>query len=228
MSESDTSAMKGLYQQGYFTTRAGNDPKRQAAFVQDAALIRKYVQRGNLLDVGCSTGEFIDALQWQGDCYGMEISDFAAGEARKRGVRFETHLGNAADFFDLVVFRGTIQHVDTPFLYMKQASVALKPGGYMFFLATPNANSLYYKLWNTLPALDPKMNFFIPADHVLVNALKNFGFDPVETRHPYLESPYASPWRDHWNFVLKCLGRDVRFPFWRNMMDVVVRKPQRA
>lgn len=225
MTSNDDRALKERYDDNYFVKRVGNDPKRLASFTQEAALIRKYVQQGTLLDVGCSTGEFIQSLNWQGNCYGMEISDYAAAEAAKSGIRFDHDILNSRDFFDLIIFRGTIQHVDTPFLYMKSAFSALKPGGHMVFLATPNANSLYYKLWNTLPALDPKLNFFVPSDHVLAASLQNFGFQIMEIRRPYLTSPYASPLRDHWNFLLKCLGFNVKFPFWGNMMEVVVRKP---
>ena len=78
----------------------------------------------------------------------FEISDHAKSVAKKNGVKFNKHLFNSKDYFSTIVFRGTIQHVDTPFLYMKKAYESLKKGGKVVFLATPNANSLYFKLWS--------------------------------------------------------------------------------
>ena len=216
---------KSLYDESYFLTRLGNDPKRQKSFEQEREFLKRYINQGCLLDVGCSTGEFIEALQWDGPCYGMEVSELAIKHASAKGIRFDRNLLNSDCFFDLIVFRGTIQHIDTPFLYIKKGYQALKPGGFMAFLATPNAHSIYYKLWNTLPFLDPPRNYYIPSDKELLNALKNFGFVLVDIRYPYIGSPYASYLKDHLRFLLKCLGFAVKFPFWRNMMDLIVQKP---
>ena len=73
--------------------------------------------------------------------------------------------------------------------------------------------------------LDPKRNFYVPSDTTLINACSNFGFELVDIRFPYIGSPYASPPRDHLKFILRLLGFNQTFPFWRNMMDVIFRKP---
>ncbi len=210
----------------YFDRRLGNDPKRQACFQSEKVFINQYIKQGKLLDIGCSTGEFIAALEWKSGAYGMEISDHAKAIATKNGIRFDRDIFNSEAFFDLIIFRGTIQHIDTPFAYLKQSFKALKPGGYVVFLATPNANSLYYKLWNDLPFLDPAANFYIPSNKTLPNAMSNFGFTLKKIRYPYWRSPYASVVRDHFNFIKKCLGFKVKFPFWKNSMDLIFQKPE--
>ena len=212
------------YDDTYFANRHGGDPLRQKSFADEARFIRSHRQAGVLLDVGCGTGEFLAALQWNGPIYGMEIARNAILEAQKRGICFDKSLINENEFFDIIIFRGTIQHIPVPFAYLQFAYQALKPGGHVVFLATPNANSIYYKIWNTLPALEPEKNFFIPSDIVLINAMRNIGFNLCEIRYPYWSSPYASPIRDHWNFVCSLFGRRRKFPFWRNMMDAVFEK----
>jgi len=214
-----------LYHKAYFAKRIGNDPKRAATFRSEKEFIVEYINSGILLDVGCSTGEFLDTLKWDGPKYGMEISDYAAAIAKEKGILFDRDLFNSQRYFDIIIFRGTIQHIDTPFLYMKKAYDALKPGGYLIFLATPNTNSIYYKLWNTLPFLDAPINFYIPSDKTLINALKNFGFTLVKIRYPYFKSAYASPLKDHVNFVRKLFGMKIAFPFWGNSMDLIFKKP---
>lgn len=208
----------------YYKHRFGNDPKRQKAFHSEREYLSKYITSGKLLDVGCSTGEFIGALNWNGETYGMEVSPYAKEHAKKKGIRFDRHLFNSIDYFDIIVFRGSLQHIDTPFLYIRSSYTALKDQGYLVFLATPNTNSIYYKLWNTFPFLDARTNFYIPSDHSLINSLNNFGFEFVEIRYPYWKSPYKSFLKDHCKFLLKLFGFPFQFPFWRNVMDLIVRK----
>lgn len=212
------------YDQSYFTHRMENDPKRLASFRSEKQFINQYITSGRLLDVGCSTGEFIASLNWKGETYGMEVSEIAIDIAQKKGIQFDKDIFNVKDFFDLIIFRGTIQHIDTPFLYLKQSYHALKPNGFVCFLATPNMNSIYYKLWNTLPFLDPKVNFWIPSDQTLMNTMAHFGFQLIQIRYPYVHSPYASFLKDHFNFIRKCFGAHVTFAFWRNSMELIFKK----
>ena len=217
---------KKILNKDYFKKRNLNDVLRVKAFDAEKSLVEKYVSSGNILDVGCSTGEMIEFYDWNGDCFGMEIVDYAIQEAKKKGINFEKDLTNTENFFDVIIFRGTIQHVDTPFLYIKNAMKALKPNGFLIFLATPNANSIYFKIWKTLPFLDmPSVTYFIPHEKWFIQAVKNFGFVLKEKRFPYLASPYARPLRDHFKFFLKLFGFKVKFPFWKNSMELIFQKP---
>lgn len=213
-----------LYDNSYFIKRDGTDVKRQLAFLAEKEFIGKHVPCGSMMDVGCSTGEFFEAIDWQGPRFGMEISEHAIEIAKTKNISFKKNLLTEKSGFDVIVFRGTIQHIDTPFLYMKKSFDALRKGGYVVFLATPNANSFYYKRWNTLPFLDSSLNFYIPSDRSLVNAMQNFGFTFIDIEYPYLDSPYSSFFRDHINFIMKILGKNVKFPFWRNSMNVIFKK----
>lgn len=212
------------YPPEYYTERFGNDLKRQAAFKSEVQFIKKYIKSGTLLDIGCSTGEFIEALNWSGDIYGMEISSYAIKYAMQKGISFDKDIFNTKNYFDVIIYRGTIQHIDTPFKYLKYSYDALKDGGFLFIAATPNSNSIYYKLWNDLPFLSSKSNYYIPSDHSLINVLKNFGFDFVEIRYPYYKSPYASLLKDHIKFFLKLFCIPVKFAFWKSSMDIILKK----
>ena len=97
---------------------------------------------GEVCDVGCSTGEFLDACGWFKKMrHGMEISAHARRIAESKGIDFSRNITTERDFFDVVVFRGTIQHVPEPFRYIRLAHRALKSGGHIAFLATPNTDS---------------------------------------------------------------------------------------
>ena len=216
----------------YFKQRTGNDLLRQRSFTQERGYLARHLgprifSESVLLDVGCSTGEFIEAVGWNPAlAYGMEISDYARQVAADKGIRFDRDLHNSETFFDVVVFRGTIQYIPDPFHYIKRAFLALKPGGCVVFLATPNTNSPYYRHFGTLPFLEERLNYLIPCENSLAMNLRNAGFDVVRIDHPYLSTPYARPLSDHLKFIKKLIFRTKdKFAFWKSSMWVIGRKP---
>jgi len=184
---------------------------------------------GRILDVGCGIGGFLSEFDTQNwDCYGVDVADLAIKEARSRGIKvndFSEAYAYPDQFFDVIVFRGSIQLIPTPFFVIETCIRLLKPGGYLVFLATPNSNSLYYWRFKTLPFLTPHGNFLIPSDIMMKNALQNFGLDVIDIRYPYLGGPYANPLRDHFLYFLSFFGVRREFPFWRSSMEIYARKP---
>lgn len=218
----------------YFRTRQGNDALRLEAFAQEKRLLERRLEpetflKGRVLDIGCSTGEFLKALGWElTNAWGMEVAEFAKQKARSIGISFDKDVFSEKDFFDLVILRGTIQYLPNPFEYLYASHRCLKPGGYLF-LTAPNTNSLYYRLFKTLPFLEEELHFWIPCDTSLRMVLRNCGFRNVEVTYPYLDSPYARPVRDHLKFLAKLLLRtNDQFPFWRSVMYVVAQKVEWA
>jgi SAM-dependent methyltransferase len=218
------------YDAGYFRTRQGNDALRVETFLQEKRFLEQRLApavflKGRVVDVGCSTGEFLTTIGWDlSSAYGMEIADFARQRAAAAGISFEKDIFSEKDYFDLVVFRGTIQYLPNPFEHLYAAYRSLKPGGALF-MTSPNTNALYYRLFKTLPFLEEELHYWVPCDTSLRMVLANCGFRGVEMSYPYLKSPYASPVRDHLRFLAKLLFRTShRFPFWRNVMYVFAQK----
>ncbi|HEY2798063.1 MAG TPA: class I SAM-dependent methyltransferase [Thermoanaerobaculia bacterium] len=219
------------YGSAYFAHRQKNDPVRLAAFAIERRLLEERLDpsvflKGRVLDVGCSTGEFLETIGWDlSQAFGMEVSDFARQRAQSAGISFAKTIFDEENFFDLVVFRGTIQYLPNPFEYLYAAYRALKPGGTLFLLA-PNTNSPYYRAFGTLPYLEEHLHFWIPSDASLRMVLRNCGFRRIDVTFPYLGSPYARPVRDHLKFLVKRLFRTGhKFAFWRNSMYVFAEKP---
>jgi len=155
----------------------------------------------------------------------MEINKFAITKAKKANIYFNNNILNKKNFFDVVIFRGTIQHIEEPFFYLKSSYKALKKGGLIFLLATPNINSLHYKIYNDLPALDKKRNFFLPSDVIIKNIMKIYKFKLLDCHYPYFGSGYNFFLKDFIFFILKIFGfykKNVTFP--GNMMNLVFKK----
>lgn len=206
------------------------DPKRAAMYVREAAEIQRLCPAGGrILDVGCGLGLFLDhypAERWTR--FGVEIAEVAIREARQRGVHindFDRGYDYPPGYFDVIVFRGSLQLIPTPFAVIKDCVRLLAPGGLLVFLATPNSNSPYYRRFKTLPFLTPHLNYLIPSDVMIGNALQNFGLEVLSIRHPYLETPYARPFWDHLWYLLSFIGVKRKFAFWRSMMEIYSRKP---
>ena len=96
----------------------------------------------------------------------------------------------------------------------------------MFILATPNISSVYYRLFQTLPALDENRNFYLPSFKNLKKINEIYGFKFIEVNYPYLKSGYENVFFDYLIFTLKIFGffkkKNISFP--SNMMNLVFKK----
>lgn len=216
-----------LYGREYFTQHYESDPKRERAYHQEARrIIGKVPHGGNILDIGCGTGGFLQCFDSRWDKFGIEPSGFATVRAIEKGVTIITELDEYLDgFFSVVVFRGTIQHINNPIETIANAYKALRPGGLIAFLATPNTGGIVYRLWQELPPLDPPRNWCLFSDKTLTNVLTRIGFENVTVNYPYKGSPYANPKQDFARFVMRFFGIKKPFAFPGNMMEVYAWKP---
>ena len=145
--------LEKLYDESYFQNRFGEGTseykrdveKREKMYRLELERVKKYVKNfsagGRALDIGCGRGEFLALLGGQWEKYGIEVSDHARAIAEKNGVK--TDFDPQDDFFDLIIFRGTIQHIPDPVYKISECWYWLKPGGSIVFLATPNTHK-----WN--------------------------------------------------------------------------------
>lgn len=213
--------LKRLYEREYFEDER-LAKHREKMYQQEFNSLLKYFNTekgGNVLDIGCGTGGFLSQFGTHWIKYGIEISDFARRVAQQKGIVTNFELRD--NFFDLIIFRGTLQHIPDPISKIEECYYWLKEEGGLIFLATPNTNSIYYKLFNNLPMLGESYNFLLPSDIMLKQILVNFGFKIKGLEYPYKNTPYAFPARDILLFVLKLLKirKDVEFPFYRSVME---------
>ena len=88
--------------------RFGNDIKRQKSFVIEKQYIQSLFHKRSLenlkiLDIGCSTGEFVKSVFGDGKkIFGIEPSEFARNIASKNGIKIINDISEE-DNFDLII-----------------------------------------------------------------------------------------------------------------------------
>ncbi len=111
-----------------------------------------WIGQGRLLDVGCGPGVNLKAYQVQGwEVYGIEMSEIAVAQAREYvgDCIYAGTLKTATfeeEFFDVILFSHTLEHVFSPIKELAHVRLLLKPGG-MLVIAVPNAGSLEARLF---------------------------------------------------------------------------------
>jgi 2-polyprenyl-3-methyl-5-hydroxy-6-metoxy-1,4-benzoquinol methylase len=108
--------------------------------------LTKYKQGGSILDLGCSSGAFLETLtggKWE--LFGIEMSAEVARRAEKR-TGAKIFVGDILDapfpqgYFDSITCFHVFEHMYKPKEILQKVSHWLKPGG-IFYMMVPNIHS---------------------------------------------------------------------------------------
>lgn len=161
-----TAAFTSPNYSNYHRDEAYSDSERFMKYFFEKRLefINKFSTRpGIVLEIGASTGVFLDLLKSQGwKTWGVEPS-MSAQKAIIKGHKiiqksFETSA-LPKESFDLIVANHVIEHIENPNLFLDKAYRSLKKGG-LLFIDVPNAGSLTEKL------MQSSWPYFLPEEHV--------------------------------------------------------------
>jgi 2-polyprenyl-3-methyl-5-hydroxy-6-metoxy-1,4-benzoquinol methylase len=138
----------------------------------------------SVLDVGCSAGQFLDALKGKVRTrVGLELSADEVAFIRKQ-LRFPVYSTPIEEVdikegpFDLVTCLQTLEHVEHPVDFLRHLGRNLKKGGYLY-LELPNINDVlitHYKVsgYADFYYREPHLSYF--SERTLARALKEAGF----------------------------------------------------
>ena len=148
-------------------------------------------QKGQLVDIGCSTGVFMVAAQDRGwHTVGVEFSSRAAEIARKTtGSEILAGTIQECDFppasFEAVTSWEVLEHLPDPVAFTRSVYKILKPGG-VWALSTPNWRSRWEKT-TTEPTRRPPFHLTFWTPDSLRKLLLGGGFTEILIR----EKPIA-------------------------------------
>ena len=119
-------------------------------------LIEKHLNTGNLLDIGCGTGDFLSEMKahnWF--VSGMETAPDARKIAEDKDIKIADELWKVEKSFDVITMWHVLEHVHRVENMFDNIKRLLKPEGYLI-IAVPNIESLdarFYKYnWVALDA----------------------------------------------------------------------------
>jgi len=124
---------------------------KRATFRAAMAELPAGLRTGKVLDVGCASGYFLEEARDLGwEAWGVELSDFSAGIARRTfGDRVFHGTLEQARFsgknFDLVTMFDLLEHVRDPGMMLEETRRILADKG-MLLIVTPDAGSLSARL----------------------------------------------------------------------------------
>lgn len=189
----DDAKLESIYDADYFLgapTRVSEDRvarmKRATAALYLNSLDR-YLKgaRGRILEIGCGRGEFLLEAYVRGfEVSGVEISPSAARIANDRlgGERVFTGVLETVDFpkqfFDLVAFADTIEHVRNPMDFLRRVFAIMKPGG-MVFVVAPSLDSWSAKLMGSHWMEYKTEHLYYFGKRAMRLALQRVGFEGI-------------------------------------------------
>lgn len=169
---------------------------RSIMYKLDFEFVNRYSKKGSkVLDVGCGGGYFLDLFKENRyNCYGVEFAEDAAKEASKRHRIYQGEFPKLriSTKFDLIIFRGVLEHVPYPKMYLDKALSLIKKNGLIYFTATPNSDAfcceLFKENWNQH---EPEAHLMHFSQRHLDKYFEEKGFNQVAQQFFYEETPYA-------------------------------------
>ncbi len=155
-------------------------------------IIKKYISKGKILDVGCATGEFLSVARDFGyTVEGLELSKWSSDIARSKKIKVYRGLlksiaSKNSKRYDVITLFGVIEHFEKPADEMTYISKLLKPGG-LLVIWTGDINSISSKILkhNWWYWQGQHIQYF---SHKSLNLLaKNSGFEHITTKtYPFV------------------------------------------
>ena len=124
-------------------------------------MVTRFKSGGKILDIGCSTGKFLRAMQafsgWE--TWGIEPNQSSADEAETHGIRIIRGTFEQADLpegaWDVITLWDVLEHLYDPRTALQRIRRLLKPGG-ILVIRVPNMESrdarLFGRAWAGLDA----------------------------------------------------------------------------
>ena len=198
---SHTNNKKGMFNSIYQTVR-------KYSIKRKLRLLKEKVAKGNHLDIGCGTGEFLNACKKEGfSARGVEPSKIAREQAIKN---YDLVVSSNADLkqyssyeFDSISMWHVLEHVSNIEEMLRGIKRILKKDGTLI-IAVPNCNSwdaAYYKeFW---AAWDVPIHLWHFTKKTIKSLFENNGFKLEDTKPMIFDAFYVSLLSEEFKFGKK-------------------------
>lgn len=168
------------------------------------------IKTGQVLDIGCGWGEFLQiGLSLGFDCYGYEFDRKKYSLLKRKGIKMIHDLDKSTTKYDFILLNQVLEHVADPVILAKTCRNLLKSSGRLL-VAVPNFSN-FQKITKTLNPLE-HINYFTPQS--LKKLFLSVGFN-VRDYYPYRFENWHSSFgitKEIVKIVLNKLAEYSRFP----------------
>ena len=174
------------YKKGVYLDYVKNVVIKKETALQRIALFSSQKKNGVLLDVGCSSGLFVEVALGEGyDSYGVEISKEAVKKANKKiSSRIMNHnaeklIKETNKKFDIITAFDLIEHTSDPLLFISNLKSLLKKDG-ILVITTPDTNHFLRKIMGRFwPMLQPFQHLFLFSSKNFTKVLSDAGYKQI-------------------------------------------------
>jgi SAM-dependent methyltransferase len=173
---------KAVYTEGFydgdnsFFYRLGYDKKFSPIYFSRLFKFREIkkhireIKAGSVLDIGCGYAFMLDMFPDSFKKFGMDVSEHAIDEARRRLPGSELKVGNAEvrlpfedNFFDIILLNDVIEHLENPGEALRHIFRTMKKGG-ILYITTPNLNVIRKRVYRYADEKDHHISMFAHSD----------------------------------------------------------------
>lgn len=193
----DASYFNGSRPDGY-SDYLGAREVLQDHFKQELELLKRLgAEQGELLELGCAYGYFLELAQHRYNVNGLEICEEAVADCRARGLVGVRHGAISAETLtpvpmaDVVVMFDVIEHLPEPGAALAAAVGKLRPGGLML-ITTGDFSSLCSRImgkhWRLMT---PPQHLWFFTPNSLKKMGDSLGLELVYIDHPFKKVPFG-------------------------------------
>lgn len=193
-------------------------------------LIRKYHSTGNVLDLGCGTGDFLAYLkQHNYNVQGVEVSQQARRQAEQKGLPVAVDLNSvpAKSQFEVITLWHVLEHMADPRQTLKQLH-ARGTDDALLVIAVPDRSSWdcdhYGPQWAAWD-VPRHLSHFRRQD--LQRLLAESGFELTHTKNMWFDAPYVSMLSEQFRGAgsMNSLIKGAAVGLWSNLMALTSERP---
>jgi 2-polyprenyl-3-methyl-5-hydroxy-6-metoxy-1,4-benzoquinol methylase len=181
-----------LYQRNYFfgdeyLNYLEDKPTLQKNFSARLRTLRRFSSGGNLFEIGCAYGFFLEIAQRHWNTEGCDVSEEACRYAQQQGLKGTCgeflNLAVNEDHYEVVALWDTIEHLARPDLYVQKASRLLKRGGILCATTGDIGSAIARLRKHRWRLIHPPTHLYYFDRSTIERLFMKYGLDIVHVEH---------------------------------------------
>lgn len=165
-------------------------------FCQELSLLKKLgLSGGDLLELGCAYGYFLEVAQHDFRVSGLEICQAAVASCNQRGLKGVRHGEISTDSLanmsmaDVVVLLDVIEHLPDPAGALEAAVTKIRPGGILLITTGDFSSICARAMGRHWRLMTPPQHLWYFTPRSLIQIAKGLDLELVHLDHPFKTVP---------------------------------------